>query len=141
MALNGTADKPVPKRSMKRSASSDRAPHIQATVPSGPPDRAATRALLTGKLAKDPAQLAKEEAQIAKRQEEEDELLREQRQYQRELLKQQRQEEVDRRNVEREEQRLIRQEKRQWDAKRRYDARKAIENAAGVKSASLADLE
>lgn len=139
--LGTNAQKLAHKKPIKRSASHDRARQVLAAAPTGSPDRATIRAALAREIAPKPATSAKEEADYARRQEEETKLLAEQRHYQQELLQQQRKDEADRRAEEREEQRAIRAEKRAWDAKRREDARKAIENAANLKATSLADLE
>jgi hypothetical protein len=96
---------------------------------------------LAGISSSGPVTSAKEEAESVRRQADEAELLEEHRRYQKDLQQQQRKDESDRRAEDREEMRTIRTEKRAWDAKRRDDARKAIENAANLKATSLADLE
>lgn len=139
--LRANADKPMPKKIVKRGASSDRARQIQAAVPAGPPDRAAIKAALTSKSKVDPVKAAKEQAEAARREQEEAELLAEERRYRKELETQARKDEADRRAEEREEARQVRAEKRKWDAQRREEARKAIDAAAAVKSATLEELD
>jgi hypothetical protein len=139
--LQANSRKTALEKPVKRSASSDRARQSLVTAPSGPPDRAAIRAALTGKAVENPTLLAQEKAQLLKIKEEEAELLKEQRAYQKKLLVQQIQNEADRLKEEREEQRAIRQEQRAWDAKRLEEFRKAIQEAASLKATTLEDLE
>ncbi|KAI0147799.1 hypothetical protein GGR57DRAFT_475869 [Xylariaceae sp. FL1272] len=129
------------KKSVIRSSSSDRGRERAAKAPSTPLDRAAIRSALTGKPPQNSEKAAKEEAEQARLLKEEAENLAEQRRHQREIQEQERKDEAERRKEERDEARLIRSEKRDWDRKRREDARKAIENAANLKATSLADLE
>ncbi|KAI1266124.1 hypothetical protein F5Y18DRAFT_435050 [Xylariaceae sp. FL1019] len=129
------------KKSVVRSSSSDRGRERAAKAPVTPLDRTAIRPALTGKSPQTSEKAAKEEAEQARLQKEEAETLAEQRQHQRQLQEQERKDEAERRKEERDEARLIRSEKRDWDRKRREDARKAIENAANLKATSLADLE
>ncbi|KAJ6000014.1 hypothetical protein N7481_000423 [Penicillium waksmanii] len=140
--LQANAERPKPKSSTKRSLSSDRAQKRAAERSTRPIDRAAIRAALTKtKSAGTPVKSAQEVAESAEREKEEKQLLAEDRAYRRKLDQEAREDERKRRGEEREEQEKIRSEKRAWDAKRREDARKAIDNAANLKAMSMADME
>lgn len=71
----------------------------------------------------------------------EEKKIEEQRKYEEEIEKESREDERSRRREDRTEERQIRTEKRAFDAKRREDARKAIEAAANLKAASIEDLK
>ncbi|KAJ5150900.1 uncharacterized protein N7482_010152 [Penicillium canariense] len=130
------------KKSVKRSLSSDRARQRTAEKSATPLGRTAIRAALTKtKIAATPVQSAHDAAEASRREKEEQELLKEDRAYRRKLELEAREDERTRREEERKEQQAIRTEKRQWDAKRREDARKAIDNAANLKAMSLQDME
>ncbi|RYN93450.1 hypothetical protein AA0119_g9487 [Alternaria tenuissima] len=138
--LRSNAEKPISRKPTQRGTSADRARQISAKSSTGPPDRAAIRAALTGKGAPDPSITAKEEAEKARQQAEEAEILAENRRYQKELMQQQRKEEADRRLEDLKEQQAIRSEKRAWDAQRRQEARQAISKAAEVKAMSQEEM-
>lgn len=90
------------------------------------------------------ARLTAEEAADAERairNKEEKERLAEQAAYRKEIEKEVRDEERARRAEDRKEQQQIREEKRIYEAQRREDNRKAIANAADLKSLSLKDLD
>jgi hypothetical protein len=140
--LQANSERPKAKSSIKRSVSSDRAQQRAAKSSSTPIDRAVIRAALTKtKSAGTSVKSAQEVAETAEREKEEKQLLAEDRAYRRKLDQEARDDERKRRGEEREEQEKIRSEKRAWDAKRREDARKAIDNAANLKAMSMADME
>lgn len=81
------------------------------------------------------------DSERAVREREEKERLAEQAAYRKEIEKEVRDEERARRAEDRKEQQKIREEKRIYEAQRREDNRKAIANAADLKSLSLKDLD
>ncbi|KAF2741957.1 hypothetical protein M011DRAFT_462809 [Sporormia fimetaria CBS 119925] len=101
------------------------------------------------KLKADAKKRAEEEVQLAdiRKQEEivrrrqEQKRIQEQRDYEMLLAKEAREEERSRRQEEREEQRAIRKEKRELESRRRQAMTKAIEEAAGLKAASMEELK